>query len=255
MTDMARLYVLNATRRLVLLVPAIGLAAGSAAPASTLTVPYTETFATGDANWKIGNNTAPSWVESGGPGDSSYISQLLLVSGGAFSGPTIFRGEESFGFSNDKFVGDWLAKGVGSFSVAVRHSAQAPIQFQVRFAPVTSNSPGASTVNHEVPSGAGWTTITVPIQDSASVFQAYSQVTPPNAEVFGDIFSNLGRIQIGLAAMNQQAAGINGGTFTFDLAAPSIAPVPEPGTWAALAAAATAAFVVRLRRLRGRHAA
>jgi hypothetical protein len=32
--------------------------------AATLTVPYTETFATGDANWKILSGDVPTWVQS-----------------------------------------------------------------------------------------------------------------------------------------------------------------------------------------------
>jgi len=194
-------------------------------------------------------------MQTGGPGNSNYISQQFLVptTGGGFSGPTLFRGQGGFDSSDDRFVGNWITGGVGQFSVALRHSAPAPVIFQFRFAPV-ANSPGASTIDHVVPSNS-WTTITVPFVDSNSVFQAYSQFTPPNPAVFADIFGNLSNIQIGLAPLSAQDQSIRGNTYSFDLAAPSIAPVPEPGTWAALAAAATAAVVVRLHRLRGRHAA
>jgi hypothetical protein len=258
MTDMARLWVSNATRRLVLVVMAIGLAAGSAAPASTLTVPYTETFATGDANWRIlsgGPAELPTWVQSGGPGNANYISQQYLVptTGGGFSGPTLFRGQGNLDSSDDRFVGNWITGGVGQFGVALRHSAPESVIFQFRFAP-TANSPGASTIDHVVPSNT-WTTITVPIVDSASVFQAYSQFTPPNPAVFSDIFGDLSNIQIGLAPLARQDASILGQTWSFDLAAPSISAVPEPAAWVTLAAAAAAAAAVRLRRLRGRHAA
>lgn len=256
---MAWLCVSNAIRRLVLVVTAIGLATGSAATASTLTVPYTETFATGDANWRIlggGATDLPTWVQTGGPGNSNYISQQFLVpeTGGGFSGPTLFRGQGSFDSSDDRFVGDWITGGVGQFSVALRHSAPAPVIFQFRFAPV-ANSPGASTIDHIVPSNT-WTTITVPIVDSASVFQAYSQFTPPNPAVFSDIFGNLSNIQIGLAPLAEQDQSIRGLTWNFDLAAPSISAVPEPSAWATLAAAAAAASAAfRYHRLRVRHAA
>jgi len=258
MTDMARLCVLNATRRLVLLVLAIGLASGSAARASTLTVPYTETFATGDANWKIGQlaTDVPTWQSSGGPGDSAYISQQFAVplQPSGFSGPVIFRGQGIFDSSDDRFVGNWIGGGVAAFSVALRHGAPAPILFEMRFSP-TANSPGASTVRYPVPSNA-WTTITVPIVDSQSSFQAYSQFTPPDPQAFSAIFSDMANIQIGLSALGSQDSAILGNTYSFDLAAPSISAVPEPSAWATLAAAAAAASAAfRFRRLRGRHAA
>jgi hypothetical protein len=221
------------------------------AAAATLTVPFTETFATGVANWRIlGGATTdlPTWVQSGGPENANYISQQFLVpeSGGGFSGPTLFRGQGGFDSSDDRFVGNWIAGGVAEFSVALRHSAPEPVIFQFRFAP-SANSPGASTINHIVPSNI-WTTITVPILDSAGVFQAYSQFTPPNAAVFSDIFSDMANIQIGLAPLGDQDQSIRGNTYTFDLAAPSITPVPEPATWLLLMTAGCTALGVNRRR-------
>jgi hypothetical protein len=238
--------------RTLLLVATLGVAippfVARTACAATLTVPYTETFATGDANWKILSGDVPTWVQSGGPADGNYISQQFLVptTGGGFSGPTLFRGQGNFDSSDDRFVGNWIAGGVAEFSVALRHSAPEPVIFQFRFAP-SANSPGASTIDHIVPSNI-WTTITVPILDSAGVFQAYSQFTPPNAAVFSDIFSDMANIQIGLAPLGGQDQSIRGNTYTFDLAAPSITPVPEPATWLLLMTAGGTALGASRRR-------
>jgi hypothetical protein len=230
------------------------------ADAAPLTVPYTESFATGDANWKIGQlvTDVPSWVSSGGPANAAYISRQFLVptTGSGFSGPIIFRGQGIFDSSDDRFVGNWLTGGAGgvpvdSFSVALRHGAPAPVLFELRFAP-EANSPGASTQRYTVQPGA-WTTLTVPILDSISVFQSYSGATPPDETSFSAIFSDLWNIQVGLAPVGVQDASVRGGTWTFDLASPSIAAVPEPGTWASLAAAAAVAVAIRLRHVRGRH--
>lgn len=242
-------------------VGSFALAKANRADAAPLTVPYTESFANGDANWKIGQlaTDVPTWVPSGGPGSGAYISRQFLVptTGSGFSGPVIFRGQGIFDSSDDRFVGNWLTGGAGgvpvdAFSVALRHGAPAPVLFELRFTP-EANTPGASTQRYTVQPGA-WTTLTVPIRDSIEVFQSYSGVTPPDETVFNSIFSDLWNIQVGLAPVGVQDASVRGGTWTFDLAAPSIAAVPEPGTWAVLAAAAVGAGVFGLRRLRGRHA-
>jgi hypothetical protein len=231
------------------------------ADAAPLTVPYTESFATGAANWKIGPlaTDVPTWVPSGGPGSAAFISRQFLVpaTGSGFSGPILFRGQGIFDSSDDRFVGNWLTGGangvpVDAFSVALRHGASAPVLFELRFAP-EANSPGASTQRYTVVPGE-WTTLTVPIRDSSDVFQSYSGVTPPDETAFNSIFSDLWNIQVGLAPVGVQDASVRGGTWTFDLAAPSIAAVPEPGAWASLAAAAAVAAAIRTCRLRGRHA-
>lgn len=227
-------------------------------PAQALTVPYAEPFTANAANWAIDPaGTAAAWNGSGGPANGTFVSRAGSGPDTGFgqfvSGPLLFRGQDSFNSSADRFVGDWLAGGVGSFSVDVFHNHTAALRFQVRLAN-PNNSPGASSVDASVSPGA-WTTLTVPIIDSPTVFQTYGQLgNPPNAGAFGQIFSSIGNIQIGLAPGQVGGAGL-ASSVTLGMANPSIAAVPEPGTWAAAAAAAVAAGVLRLRRARGSHAA
>jgi len=226
--------------------------------AQSLTVPFSEAFATGAANWAINSSGTPaSWAGSGGPAGGAFISRAGSGGDTGFgpflSGPILFRGQDSFNSSADRFVGDWLAGGVGSFSVDVFHDHSAALLFQVRLAN-PSNSPGASSVNIAVSPGA-WTTLNVPIIDSPAVFQTYGQLgNPPDPGAFSEIFSSIGNIQVGLAPGQVGGAGLPS-SVTLGMANPAIAPVPEPGTWAALGAAAVAAGVLRLRRRRGGHVA
>lgn len=228
------------------------------AAAAPLTVPYTETFSDDAANWRISSSgTLASWNSSGGPSGGPFISRIGsgpdINFGSGTSGPILFRGQDTFNSSDDRFVGDWLAGGVGTFSVDVFHTHASALLFQVRLAN-PFNTPGASSVDVSVVPNV-WTKLTVPIIDSASVFQTYgSPQSPPNAAEFTAIFSDIGNIQIGLASGQVGTGGALTASATFGLANPSITAVPEPGTWAALGAAAIVAGAVRLRRVRGRHA-
>lgn len=227
--------------------------------AQGLTVPYTETFAADAANWMIvpdGSQLA-TWNASGGPSNGTFISRAGSGPDTGFgqfvSGPVLFRGTAAFDSSNDRFVGNWLTGGVGSFSVDVFHDHSSSLLFQVRLAN-PNNSPGASGVDVSVAPGS-WTTLTLPIVDSAAVFQTYGQLgNPPDASAFNQIFSDIGNIQVGLAPGQVGATGL-ASSVTLGMTNPSIAAVPEPGTWAAITAAAVAAGVAHLRRGRGRHAA
>lgn len=227
--------------------------------AQGLTVPYAEPFTANAANWAIdpSGSQLAAWNGSGGPANGTFISRAGSGPDTGFgpfvSGPILFRGQDSFNSSADRFVGNWISGGVGGFSVDVFHNHTAALLFQVRLAN-PNNSPGASSVDVSVSPGT-WTTLTVPIIDSPAAFQTYGQLgNPPNASAFGQIFSNIGNIQIGLAPGQVGGTGL-ASSVTLGMANPSIAAVPEPGTWAAVAAAAVAAGVLRLRRARGSHAA
>jgi len=230
----------------------------AACQAQTLTVPFTETFATDAADWAISPDGTQSatWNATGGPGNEPFISRAGSGPDTGFgqfvSGPILFRGQEGFDSSGDRFVGDWISGGVGTFSVDVFHNHTSALLFQVRLAN-PANSPGASSVDVSVSPGA-WTTLNVPIIDSAAVFQTYGQLgNPPNATAFSQIFSSIGNIQVGLAPGQVGSTGL-AASVTLGMANPSISAVPEPGALAMIAAAAVAAGVAYVRRGRGRHA-
>jgi hypothetical protein len=251
-------WILGGMRRAGVVACLVALNLAVACHGQALTVPFTEAFATDAANWAIdAAGTAAAWNGSGGPANGTFISRAGSGPDTGFgqfvSGPILFRGQDAFNSSADRFVGDWITGGVGSFSVDVFHNHSAALLFQVRLAN-PNNSPGASSVNVSVSPGV-WTTLNVPIVDSAAVFQTYGQLgNPPNASAFSEIFSSIGNIQVGLDPGQVGGTGLASGV-TLGMANPSIAAVPEPGTWAALGAAAVAAGVLRLRRVRGRHAA
>ena len=237
---------------------AVAVSVTAACQAQALTVPFTEAFATDAANWMTdpGGAAPATWNASGGPANGTFISRLGSGPDTGFgqfvSGPILFRGQDAFDSSSDRFVGNWITGGVAAWSVDVFHTHSSSLLFQVRLANA-ANNPGASTVNVSVSPGA-WTTLTTPITDSAAVFQTYGSLgNPPNATAFNSIFSSIGNIQIGLAP-GQVGAGL-ASSVTLGMANPSISAVPEPGTWAVLGAAAGAAGIFRWRRSRGHHAA
>ena len=235
---------------------AMAMAITAACQAQGLTVPFTETFATDAANWAVSpDGTQASWNATGGPAGGSFISRAGSGPDTGFgqfvSGPVLFRGQEAFDASGDSFVGDWITGGVGAFSVDVFHDHASSLLFQVRLAN-PANNPGASSVDATVSPGV-WTTLTLPIVDSAAVFQTYGSLgDPPDATAFSQIFSSIGNIQVGLAAGQVGPTGL-ASSVTLGMASPSISAVPEPGAWAAMGVAALAAAAFRLRRRRGSH--
>jgi hypothetical protein len=249
----------SGVRGMVSVVAVSWMAVASAAP---LTVPYTETFSAGAANWMISSTgTLATWNSSGGPNDSAFISREFTITAtppGAFSGPILIRGQDNFNSSDSRFVGNWLTGGeegvpVATFSVDLRHNALAPIAFQIRFA-IPNNQLGASTQNLIVPAG-GWASLTVPIINSISSFQSYSGGIPGSEgsqATFDAIFGDMAKIQVGLAPSSVQDPSVINGTFTLDLARPSIAPVPEPSTWLLLLGAAGSVVLIQGQR-RVRH--
>ncbi len=224
----------------------------TATSAHAVTVPFTEAFAASAQNWAIDSGgTSATWNATGGPSDSTFISRLGTPADGPFSGPIIFRGQDGFNSSGDAFVGDWIANSVGVFSVDFFHDNSSSLNVSVRFAS-PFNDPGASSVNFLVPAST-WTTLTIPIVDSTSSFQAYGSLgAVPNATSFSTIFSSIGNIQISLAS-GQVGTGLPS-SVTLGIANPTIAPVPEPSVWAVLGGAFVVATAMVRRRKRGRDA-
>lgn len=181
--------------RLFLAVAALGLVVVFAGPAFAVST-FTETFDAGAANWVDGASAAPTHNASGGVGDSGYISYTapFFNSGaGGFGDPLrlMFRGNASAGASGGAFVGDWLADGVLSLSVAVRHNNDSALNLYTRIA--GSGGAGASLSNDLIFTIAPdtWTTLTIPITDSNPPFASYG------SSDFDGVFSNVQNLQIG----------------------------------------------------------
>lgn len=209
-----------------------------AVAASAVTVPYTEDFPTGDANWRKANNTAPDYVATGGPSGAgdAYISSLHALASST-TAQTIFRGQDNFNSSGDAFVGDWITGGVTQFSFWIRHNAAVDLTVGTRFA-TPDNFPGfgALSTPTTVPPNQ-WTQITFAIDPTNPALQPEGPVS------FATVFGNLGNLQI-LADRGSLAVGTQ---VTFDLDKVNI--VPEPAGLA-IAAAGGALLIVAVRRRR-----
>lgn len=223
-----------------------GAAASSAAcvfvssSAFAATVPYTENYGSDAANWYNPAGTAPaSWVSSGGPDASSYISTTFnfkdLAPGVPFPGNAVnlFRAQDEFNSSNHAFEGNWIADGVTEFSFWIRHNAASPMTFFARFA-TANNSPAWAGVQFAPVLSNTWTKVTIPI--SLSNPGLFFEGPPGGQAQFNAVFGAIGHVQIG--AFAGDLAGVNQ-DFTFDLDQPSI--VPAPGAIALLGVAGLAA--------------
>lgn len=196
-----------------------------AAPASALTVPFTENYSADAQGWVAGNFGALAWNAAGGPDGSSYVSTVFnYQSNNTGDNPAVFRGQDEFAASGHAFEGNWVAGRVGTFSVYVRHDAGVPLTIFTRFAsPV--NFPGAAGVAFApVPSGV-WTQVTIPVH-----FGSPNLVTFEGTS-YGAVFPNIGHLQIG-ATVPASLAHVNQ-DITFSLDQPMITAnlVPAVSEW------------------------
>jgi len=196
-------------------------------PVQALIVPFTEDFPSGASNWLNGASQAPTWSATGGVGDSAYISYTApdFTSGSSSPFPPfpppfqlMFRANSSANASGGAFVGDWLAGGVTSLSVTVRHNYDSTLHLYARLA--ATGGAGASLAFNDAFALApnAWTTINIPIVESDPPFVGYGSGT------FSSTFSNIQILQFGLyLPANTEFTGLR-----MDVASASI--VPEPGT-------------------------
>ena len=228
------------TNKLLAIVFYIAFAANSHA----LNNPYTETFATNNANWLTGTSTSAPWFSSGGVGNSGYIGTTGTISTNGF-GPIVFRGNATSDASGDAFVGNWLAGGVTLFTAFVRHDAPVSLNFYIRFD--AGSGAGASSNPIEVSTGV-WTELNIPIVNSLGtngVFQSYGAA----GTNFGLIFSNIQNVQIALAS-TQDPTTIDQ---TYNIGLDNVSVVPEPNTVGllGLGAAFLVYRVIRRRQFKG----
>lgn len=186
---------------------------------------FTETFSTNASGWLTGASTAPTYHATGGVAGSGYISYTSTFTSAA-SGPMgapplqiLMRGNNSANASGDAFVGNWLADGVDSLSVAIRHNYTTPLTLYARL------NAAAGAAASSAPSPAytiapnTWTKLTLPIINSNPPFLSFG------AGTFNSVFSNINDLQIGLYVPAST-------TFTnlkFDLDNVSLS-VPEPAS-------------------------
>ncbi len=193
-----------------------------AAFASAATIPFTETFSDGPANWRGNPNSVGSldgWSASGGAVDGGgYISEgwNFVANTVGDQGPVIFRGPASA--SGGAFVGNWIAQSVDAVSVYVRHDAPVPINMFARFAD-PMGFPGAIAVAFAPVLPNQWTQLTFLIDPSNPQFVSFE------GQSFETVFDSIGILQFG-ASTPAALAGVDQ-VVHFDL--DTVAIVPEAG--------------------------
>jgi hypothetical protein len=220
---------------------ALGAATGAAAG----TFPFAEDFVSNAANWKFNSSTQLTYVPSGGPDGSGYVSRTMAFTSPTAMSQTLFRAQSDFNSSGLLYAGNWLNAGVYEVAAYVRHNAPQALNFRSRFAS-PFNFPGASAIIPTAVPPNVWTPITFEI-DPASA--QYHQLGPDptndqfEGSSFNEIFADIGNIQIGVGIPESLRGGAT--PFTFDLDQVRVNAVPEPasgllaaiGGWAAVALA------------------
>jgi hypothetical protein len=212
------------------------------AASRALTVPFTEDFAAGTANWKNFASLDVNHVATGGVDGGGYVSTEYAFTNAPMGSSVIFRGQDMFNSSGDAFVGNWLAAGIGGVSAYVRHNAPEPVSYYARLAPL-ANFPGALV---ELPGAVQpntWTRLHFDIRPSNPLLTIEG---PPSA--YNSIFTALGNVQISArvpAGLEQDATPYN-----FDLDQVTI--VPEPGSMGIILAGSVIGLAARRERRRGK---
>jgi hypothetical protein len=206
------------------------------------TVPFTEDFTSGVANW--GDNsgvTLLTHTASGGPDGGAYAStsKSLLNLGGQSA--VLFRAQDEFNSSGHALEGNWVAQNVGQFSAYVRHNAPQPLSFFTRFSG-PGNFPGGTAVKFAPVLPNTWTQLTFDIRVDNPEFVTFEGST------FNTVFSNVGHVQVGVSV--PASLNTNSTAFAFDIDKVSITgAVPEPTTIASVLFAGIALMILRRTRV------
>lgn len=172
------------------------IAATISTAALAVNTPLVENFDADAANWLGGDGTVLSFSAGGGPDGSSYVSSTfsfldteeddsaVVVRARTISGP--------IASSDGAFFGNWVNDGVSLFSVEVRHDAPVPLSYFARFAgPV--NFPGGIGIQFAPVLPNTWTELEWAIDATNPQFVSFE------GQTFEDVFSNVGRIQLGVS--------------------------------------------------------
>lgn len=210
----------------------------ASAPTWGLTVPFTEDFTAGSANWftDSAGTAAPGHFLSGGPDGGSYVTHSLsFLNVQPTDTPLLFRGQAAFGSSDGAFVGDWVGGAVTELSFWVRHDASVPLSFFARLAP--AGGPGVVGLTAPVPAN-DWTKVTIPVLSSFFINEG-----PPGNTFFNNILANIANVQFGVIpgalANSDELVGVD---------IDKVRIVPEPATWCMASLGALLACARRFRR-------
>lgn len=164
----------------------------SAAFASGIIGPFTETFESDSAAWRNFNGSAElDWLPAGGPDGSGYASGTYnLQNASGFFPPVVLRAQQNFGSSGNAFVGDWIASGVIGFEFDIRHDLSEPITITGRFA-TPQNNPGAATESSIQVLPNTWTRVVFDLTPDSTDIISFGSGN------YQSIFSNVGNIQLG----------------------------------------------------------
>lgn len=186
-------------------------------------VAYTETFTSGSSNWYNGaGSAAVDWAPAGGPNGSAFATTALSFSALAEGDtPLLFRAHDEFSSSGSAFVGNWVASGVSGFEAFVRHDADVPLNFFVRFASPT-NFPGANNIFFIPVAGDTWTNLAAALPNPNLIFEG--------PFTYAQVFGNIGHIQIGISV----PASIAGTDTTVHFGLDNVSVIPEPSSIALL---------------------
>jgi hypothetical protein len=208
------------------------VAASASSSASAAIVGFTETFASGSANWRNSNGTqALAWFANGGPSDSAFVRSTFNLSPTTVGGfpPTVIRAHASYPSSNAAYAGNWIAEGVTGVNFWFRHSLSEAVTLTGRFAN-PANSPGASTVSLTAILPNTWTLVAFDLREGSP------DIISLGGSTYAGVFSNIGNMQFGFTVPAPLAGqNIDG---LFDLASFQI--VPAPGAIALLGLAGLA---------------
>ncbi len=207
-------------------------------------VPFTETFSTGNSNWRTSDALTPAtWnsVGGGAPDNAGFISttRSFVNDPASQTAPPVLLNAlsnliPSQGSSGGLLFGNWATSGVTSFSFDIRHNAPVPLSAFARFARAT-NFPGATAVGFVPVQPNVWTTITLNVTATSPNFVSFENSNYNT--VFGvgaaPNFLAIGRVQLGVFVPQSLAFTTPTYTFEFD----NVRIIPAPGVAGLMAVA------------------
>ena len=202
------------------------LACSTATVTVATTVPFTESFPADAANWRndAGVSTA-TWTSNGGADGGGFISDAFSFANSVVNDtPVLLRGQSDFNSSGNNFFGNWISDGVTEFRVQIKHDAPLPLNFFARFASPAA-FPGAVGLGFAPILPNTWTELVIPINPANPQFISFEGTD------FNTVFSNIGRIQVGVSV----PAGLAGDPATYNFSIDQVTITPEPASLALLA--------------------